>query len=332
MQLTLLNYDGPSKDKRQEQFDCLEGIKPLIIDNMHELIWGGDMNLCIDPMLDKYGGKTEQTSDFAKHVISLLEENNLIDIWRITNPDKRRYTWRQNTSKGIIQSRLDYWFIAANIIYDLKTCDILNSIYSDHNPISLELFQTHKTKPGRGFWKLNVSLLKEKKYVDMVNQKLDECINRYSKVSDKGLLWDATKAEIRGITISYATHKAKSKKEMITNINNSLQDLEIELANDANDNTLLQINRLKKELELHNNEITQGAIIRAKCKHLSEFEKSTKFFLNLEKANAKTKAITCLHNDNGEEIHNTKDILEMEEKYYSKLYTEQKNFNSNVIT
>jgi exonuclease III len=39
--LSLLNYYGPTKDKPQRQLEALEGIKPIIIDNMHQLIWGG---------------------------------------------------------------------------------------------------------------------------------------------------------------------------------------------------------------------------------------------------------------------------------------------------
>ena len=35
---------------------------------------------------------------------------DLVDVWRIRNPNKRNFTWRQK--KPLIQRRLDYWLIS----------------------------------------------------------------------------------------------------------------------------------------------------------------------------------------------------------------------------
>jgi len=44
-------------------------------------------------------------------------EYNLIDIWRIHNPDKRQFTWRQRTP--IIQRRTDFWLISDELQDDI---------------------------------------------------------------------------------------------------------------------------------------------------------------------------------------------------------------------
>ena len=44
-------------------------------------------------------------------LLELKEEYDLCDIWRIRNPTKKLYTFRQNHSAGIINRRLDYIFI-----------------------------------------------------------------------------------------------------------------------------------------------------------------------------------------------------------------------------
>jgi exonuclease III len=326
--IALLNYYGPTKDKPQQQIEALDNIKPIINDNMDQLIWGGDMNTTLDPWLDKQGGRHEQKTNFAKHMNELLEQHDLIDIWRVLNPPKKSYTWKQNSNKGIIQSRLDYWFIANNLVYDVDNSEIQNALYSDHNPITLDMFNRDKDKPGRGFWKLNVSLLKEKAYIDKINEKIDECTDRYVRLNNKGLLWDAVKAEIRGVTISYATHKAREKRITVANLDKELAELKKKLTIKADEDTMMQINTLKKELEQINNETTKGIIVRAKCKILNEYEKSSKFFLNLEKANAKTKAISCLHVDGGNIVTEPKAILEEERKFYSTLYTEKETANA----
>jgi exonuclease III len=115
---------------------------------MDQLILGGDMNTGLDPLLDKQGGRQERQTKFAKQMNELLEQHDLIDIWRVLNPKKKRYTWRQNSVKGIIQSRLDYWFIANNLVYDVHKCDIQNALYSDHNPINLDIFNRDIDKSG----------------------------------------------------------------------------------------------------------------------------------------------------------------------------------------
>ena len=82
-------------------------------------------------------------------------------------------------------------------------------MYSDHNPISLTFDHKNREAPGRGFWKLNVSLLRDKAYFGIINETLDECQIKYADIQDKGLVWDVIKSELRGKTISYASHKAK---------------------------------------------------------------------------------------------------------------------------
>ena len=116
------------------------------------------------------------------------------------------------------------------------------------------------------------------------------------------------------MTISHATHKARDKRQTVANLEKELLGFEKKLTMKPEQDTLLQINTIKKELEQINNETTKGIIVRAKCKILNEYEKSSKFFLNLEKANAKTKAISCVHVDGGTIVTEPKAILEEERK------------------
>ena len=55
---------------------------------------GGDFHVTLDPALDCSGG-----NPFLKESVKFLEdivmENDLVDIWRIRNPESKRFTWRQ---------------------------------------------------------------------------------------------------------------------------------------------------------------------------------------------------------------------------------------------
>ena len=88
-----------------------------------------------------------------------------MDVWRICNPEITRFTWRENTAFGIIQSQLDYVICPNSFMYMLKKCNIENSLYSDHNPVTIDLYIEATQARGKGLWKFNNSLLTDPEYV-----------------------------------------------------------------------------------------------------------------------------------------------------------------------
>ena len=69
---------------------------------------GGDFNITFNLILDCAGG-TPTKKYSVKSVEDLCLDHDLIDIWRIRHPDKKRFTWRQRNP--FIQRRLDHWLI-----------------------------------------------------------------------------------------------------------------------------------------------------------------------------------------------------------------------------
>ena len=60
-----------------------------------------------DGLLDaKDGNPTLKSQSFNK-LIELNETLDLCDIWKLRNPKKRKYTFRQTHLSGITQRRLD---------------------------------------------------------------------------------------------------------------------------------------------------------------------------------------------------------------------------------
>ena len=74
----------------------------------------------------------------------------------------------------------------------------------------------------------------------------------------------------------------------------------------------------------------QGAQIRAKAKWVEDGEKSTKYFLDLERKHQINNRITSLRGDNGMTYTKPNDILREGAKFYRKLYN-KKNIESNKI-
>ena len=59
-----------------------------------KIILGGDFNVTLDSGLDCSGGRPF-TKDSVKNIQNLCFDFDLVDIWRIRNPERSRFTWRQ---------------------------------------------------------------------------------------------------------------------------------------------------------------------------------------------------------------------------------------------
>ena len=326
--IILINVYAPTKDKEADQILFITEISKMLEDFMDQnIIIGGDFNVCLDPMLDKKGGKIEQPSRYSKEILSLNENFNLVDIWRILNPEDRKFTWRGMTRNGLVQSRLDFWLISIHSMYDLIKVNIKPGIKSDHSLISLHLNLKLTQQRGKGFWKFNCSLLKDADYVTKVKNVLQNCAEKYNNFENKSLLWDTIKCEIRTETISYASWKARQRRQLGQDLEKQLNILEDQLS--KGQPVLDQYSAIKIELENFNEDIAKGAFIRSRAKFVEEDEKCTKFFFQQEKRNSKVKHIKCLNIDN-KTITDPKHILDEQAKFYSNLYTQKTDLNNCV--
>ena len=64
----------------------------------------------------------------------------------------------------------------------------------------------------------------------------------------------------------------------------------------------------------------RGNIIRSRVKWFEEGERSTKYFLNLEKRNYVSKLIPCLLSDQGKMIHNQSEILTVLHRHFTEVF------------
>jgi hypothetical protein len=144
-------------------------------------------------------------------------------------------------------------------------------------------------------------------------------------MTDKGFAWDYLKMMIRSDTMFYSGSINKIRKANINNLENKLRKLEMILPDSLNENTNLEIETIKLELEQINKEKTRASIFRSKCNWSEHGEQNSKFFLNLEKYNYTNKTISKLeivHIDKDNEVIETEnEINEHIKDYYEKLYS-----------
>ena len=138
----------------------------------------------------------------------LQSELDLIDIWRIKNPQTRCYTWSQSWPQ--IFCRLDYWLISNNL--STESTDITPAIKTDHAAIQLVLKDSHQSVKGPGYWKMNVSLLEDENYLNELKNNLPQWkTTGINNLSDKRSIWDWLKYKIRNHAIYYSKQIATER-------------------------------------------------------------------------------------------------------------------------
>jgi hypothetical protein len=288
------------------------------------IIIGGDLNDYFIPHLDKFNiKKNTAETDYIKAWKATCNDLNIMDIWRTLNPESKRYTCRQGkTSANLKQSRLDYWLISTHMIYDLANVEISPGFRSDHSLIELNFNPSNSSERGPSYWRFNSNLLTNTDYITYMNTRIDEITEKHNTIEDPGIMWDVIKMEIRSSTICFSKDLAKKNRENIHKViieNDRLSKL---IDTNPCEENLSAFEVTKLEIEHHNNEKSNGILMRSKVDWAEMGERNTKFFLNLEKRNYKNKCITKLINEEEATIENKDEILKYEEKFYKKLYTE----------
>ena len=154
-------------------------------------------------------------------------------------------------------------------------------------------------------------------YVEKIKQLIQDLTEQYNTLENKALLWDFIKCQIRGATISYASYLAKQRRQQEQYLTRQLKYLE-ELI-DRGENVKDDYEIVKQEIESINEQKAKGHLIRSKARWIEDGEKCTKYFLQLETRNFKTKYIKTLTTENTT-IRDQQDILIAQESFYSQLY------------
>ena len=104
----LANIYGPNENKPQFYKNLKQKTDEFETENV---IICGDWNLVLDPSLDTENCKTIYNPNARSVVLSLLDNMDYTDAWRILNEDKKGFTWKRLHPERK-QTGLDYVLIS----------------------------------------------------------------------------------------------------------------------------------------------------------------------------------------------------------------------------
>ena len=285
------------------------------------------MNVILDPQKDRKGGGTPINVGAAETINAFLEENSWMDVWRIHHPDTFGFTWKRR--QPLVLSRLDYFLTPVGNMGLIDNCRIEANCLSDHSMLEMTLAMNDMMR-GKGYWKMNVSMLEEKEYIDNINRIIDGC--KHTNVNlEKGLRWESMKKDIIEYSQFHGKMRASLKRERKAILTKKLNSLEKKLAcinlGSLNAVRIIErvnekIDQIKEQLQSDSAKAIRGTMIRSKARFIELGEKNTKYFFNLERANARNKAMSAImQEETGRMLYGTKEILNEQKLFYKKLYT-----------
>jgi hypothetical protein len=159
--------------------------------------------------------------------------------------------------------------------------------YTDHQSVILT-FRSGVSAKGRGYWKINNSVIQEYDHKQVIHKVIDKYLIQYhdNKV-DIRLLWDAMKVEIREATTMYCKNKSKLTRELGHKLESELEkNIRVrDNQSEENDNLNKVVHNIETDLVNIYDQKAKGAQIRCREKWV-EYGKQLRIFSRSGKTEA----------------------------------------------
>ena len=173
--------------------------------SLHNTFIGGDWNCVLS--------ERDTTSDnfvISKALLNTVRNLNLRDAWHLKNRQVEYTYVRQNYG-----SRIDRVYVRdlANCINNIK---VIHVSFSDHSCVQTELNLSEIPKKGRGYWKMNTSLLDNEEIKEKFKKewvKMTSVKNRYNNLNEWWELY--VKKEIKKFFIREGRREMAKKYGLI---------------------------------------------------------------------------------------------------------------------
>ena len=295
--------------------------------NENNVVIAGDFNVCIR-QIDRFPQKSVKDQT-ARCFTDLLKKCNLHDSWVEKYPEKTRFTYYDKTHR--CYSRLDYILLSECLSKDIieiyTTQPPRSNGVIDHKALILTFKIKCKVR-GPGFWKLNKSVLHEQDYVNSIKDIIKDTALKLRGCHCSQLVWEMIKINIKEFSVSYSIRRANSLKKDFQNLQRELDSI----IKTIEDNQLKGLNFIELEcqrdsiqakLARHYEITANGYNIRSRVKIMKDGIHS-RYFRGLEQKRQSNNVIESLKVQNNL-VSNDKLILDEISKFYTKLYSENRN-------
>ena len=149
---------------------------------IENIIIGGDFNCC-----DKNDRQSKRIDKSFEAFMKLKHVHDLNDVFMFCNPKQKEFTYFHPNDKTR-NSRIDY-ILASNFISEfVKGSKIIYAPVPDHKAVTMFL-DTDNRKRGKGYWKLNNSVLEDETYKTLIREQISCTKSEYSSGVRNKIFW-----------------------------------------------------------------------------------------------------------------------------------------------
>ena len=278
----------------------------------------GDFNMVLNIDLDRWQSKYNNVR--AAEAIKGCMENGFCDYWRCCNPDKREYTWfRSRTNVKQRQcARLDYFLVSDQMCTRIENIKHKPGIFSDHSMVVMEI-RSNLPKRGKGLWKMNSKHLMKDSFVKELSKLIQKASYKYWDCTP-ALKWEMVKTEVVSACQLYSRQASINVKNAIEQLQRTIKYLEDQCVVTQQQKFSDELVLVRAEMERFTVDLKEKYAFCSRARYYGEGEKSTKYFFNLAKARYCNR-VTYEVEEGGVKISNPNDVLDIQYRFYHKLYT-----------
>ncbi|KAK2558560.1 LINE-1 retrotransposable element ORF2 protein [Acropora cervicornis] len=125
----IVNIYAPTDYRDQDNFIRTLSEQLMSNTNISNVIIAGDWNTTLNS-IDKLGGQPWKATNYRNSLVNLMDELNLIDIYRQIHPTTKSFSYESKPLN--LKSRIDFFVISRSISSCVKNVEIRVSIAPDH--------------------------------------------------------------------------------------------------------------------------------------------------------------------------------------------------------
>ena len=300
--------------------------RDLFFDGLHHKIdpsiptvLAGDFNAVFDRARDRRGpDHASSYRDSSPSLGHLFEACCVTDIWRYLHPTTPGYTWTR--WDGSLASRIDLFGVPFAWVPSVSSCSVYVCPFSDHRGLCLSLSVPDVVPPGPGYWKLNVSILDDPDYHQLIRDEWSAWRRAIPRFPSLAKWWDRGKSRIKGLTIRFCASKTRTTSSSRDALVRLIQHLQAKV--DAGITSCMDpLRSASSELARLDTHTARGAQVRARVRWVEEGESSSQYFLRLEKKRSADRRISALRESDGSIVSSSAALCASLGSFYSGLYT-----------
>ena len=224
----------------------------------------GDFNF-IEHEKDKLNGLNSTDKAACQIWQPFLAEIDMVDPYREQNPKRRIWSFIGSGKAG--NSRIDRVYVNSVNMKNITNIQYIQTPFGGHRILSF--VKKSENKKGKGYYKMNTSILKDERYREMVEETIEEL--EELQIEDEIRKWGTFLQTIKSKSISYSQIKNKIKKKLKEALMKNIYEIEENTLQLKNEHISAQYDYSKQKLkELEETEI-EG--YKRRVKYLASYEK-----------------------------------------------------------